>query len=83
MIPTIGHSGKGEGGNGRPSQIVIKNPPANAGDIRDTGLIPGLGRSPGGGHGNPRQYSCLKNPMGRGTWWATVHGVAKSQTRLK
>ena len=56
-----------------------KEPTCQAGD---TGLIPGLGRSPGGGHGNPLQYSCLENPMDRGAWWATVHGVAKSQTRL-
>ena len=47
------------------------------------GLIPGLGRSPGGGQGNPLQYSCLENPMDRGTWWATVHSVKKSWTRLK
>ena len=47
------------------------------------GLIPGLGRSPGGGYDNPLQYPCLENPMDRGAWWATVHGVAKSQTRLK
>ena len=58
----------------------VKNPPANAGDIRDVGLIPGLGRSPGGGHGNPLQYSCLKNPMDRGGWWAMAHRVAKSLT---
>ena len=51
-------------------------------DIRYMGLIPGSGRSPGGGHNNPVQYSCLENPMDRGTWWATIHGVAKSQTRL-
>ena len=51
--------------------------------VRDVGSIPGLGRFPGGGHGNPLQYSCLENPMDRGAWWATVHGVAKSQTRLK
>ena len=62
--------------------LVVKNPPANAGDIRDAGLIPGLGRSPGGEHGNPLQYSCLENPRDRGAWWATVHGVAKHQTRL-
>ena len=62
--------------------LVVKNPLANAGDIRDTGLIPGSGRSSGGGHGNPLQYSCLENPMDRGGWWATVHGVAKSQTQL-
>ena len=63
--------------------LVIKTPPANAGDIRDAGSIPGLGRSPGGGHGNPLQYSCLENPMDRGAWWATVHRVAKSWTQLK
>ena len=56
---------------------MVKNPPANAGD-RDTGSIPGLGRSPGGGHGNPLQYSCPENLMDRGTWRATVHGVAES-----
>ena len=60
--------------------LVVKNLLANAGDIRDTVLIPGLGRSPGEGNSNPLQYSCLENPMGRGAWWATVHGVAKSQT---
>ena len=63
--------------------LLVKNPPANAGDLKDAGSIPGLGRSPGEGHGNPLQYSCLENPMGRGVWWTTVHGVAKSQTRLK
>ena len=63
--------------------LVAKNLPANAGDIRDTGLILGLGRSPGGGHGNPLQYSCLRNPMDRRTWQATAHGVAKNQTRPK
>ena len=62
---------------------MVKNPSANAGDIKDTGLIPGLGRSPGEGNGNPLQYSCLKNPMDRGDWWATVHGVTKSWTLLK
>ena len=51
-------------------------------DTGDPGLIPGSERSPGGGHGNPLQYSCLENPMDRGTWWATVHGVAKSRTQL-
>ena len=63
--------------------LVIKNLPANAGDIRDTGSVPELGRSPGEGHGNPLQYSCLENPMDRGAWWATVHRVAKSWTQLK
>ena len=62
--------------------LVEKNPPANAGDIRDVGLILGLGRSPGGGSGNPVQYFCLENPMDRGAWWAIVHGVAKSWTQL-
>ena len=60
-----------------------KNLPANAGNIRDMGSIPGLGRSPREGHGNPLQYSCLENPQNRGTWWTTVHRIAKSQTRLK
>ena len=59
--------------------LVVKNLPANAGDIRDTGSIPGSGRSPGGGHGNPLQYSCLKNPMDRGFWQAAVHRVTKRQ----
>ena len=63
--------------------LVVKNPPANAGDIRDAGSIPGLGRAPGGGHGSPPQYSCLENPMDRGAWRAAVHRVAKSQTWLK
>ena len=62
--------------------LMVKNPPANAGDIRDTGSVPGLGRSPGEGHGNPLQYSCLENPMDTGAWQATVHRVAKSQTQL-
>ena len=57
--------------------LGVKNPPANAGDIRDAGLVPGLGRYPGGEHGNPLQYSCLENPMDRGAWQAIVHGVAK------
>ena len=57
--------------------LVVKNPLANAGDIRDVGLIPGLGRSPGGGYGNLVQYSCLDNPMDRGVWWATIHRVVK------
>ena len=60
--------------------LVVKNPHANAGDIRNMGLIPGTGRSPGGGHGNPLQYSSLEDPMGRGAWWATVHRVAESDT---
>ena len=63
--------------------LVVKNPPANAGDIRDTGSIPGSGRFPGEGHDNPLQYSCLKYLLDRGAWWATVHRVSKTQTRLK
>ena len=63
--------------------LVVKNPPANAGDIRDVSLIPGLGRSPGGGNGNPLQYSCLGNPTDRGAWRATVHRIVQSQTQLK
>ena len=62
---------------------MVKNLPANAGDARDPDSIPGLGRSRGGGHGNPLQYSCLENPMQRGDWWATVPGVTKSQTWLR
>ena len=59
---------------------MVKNPTANTGDIRDVSLIPGSGSSPGGGHGNPLQYSCLENPMDRGAWWATVHRVAELDT---
>ena len=68
-----------------PSQVVlvVKNLPANIGDIRDKDSVPGLGRPPGGGHDNPLHYSCLKTPMDRGAWWATVHRVAKSWTQLK
>ena len=62
---------------------MVKNLPANGGDVRDTGSIFGSERSPGGGHRNPLQYSCLENPMDRGAWRATVHGVTKSRTRLK
>ena len=63
--------------------LVVKNPPANAGDIRDEGSIPESERSPGGGNGNPLQYSRQENPMDRGAWRATVHGVTKCWTRLK
>ena len=65
-----------------PGGTVVKNPPANAGDARETGSIPGLGRSSEVQNGNLLQYSCLENSMDRGAWWATVHGVAKSQIRL-
>ena len=63
--------------------LVVKNPSINAGNIRDTGSSPGSGRLPGGGHGNPFQYSGLENPTDRGAWWAAVYRVAKSRTRLK
>ena len=58
------------------------NLPVNAGDARDTGLIPGLRRYPGVGNGNPFQYSCLENSMNRGVWWAAVHGVTKTWAQL-
>ena len=61
---------------------MVKNPPANAGDMRNVGSIPGLEKFPGGGHGNPLQYSCLENPMDREAWPGVVHGVTKSQIRL-
>jgi len=61
-----------------PGGSVVKNPPANAGDAGDTGLIIESGRSPGGGNGNSLQYSCLGNPMDRGAWLATIHGVTKN-----
>ena len=60
--------------------LLVKNPPAKAGDIRDVGSIPGSGRSPGEGHINPLQYSCLENPIDREAWWATVHRVSESDT---
>ena len=63
--------------------LVVKNLPDNVGDIKNVGSISGSGRCPGGGHGNPLQYSCLENPMARGAWWATVDRVAKSRTLLK
>ena len=63
--------------------LVVKSPPAHAGNLRDAGSIPRLGRSPGEGNGNPLQYSCLENPMDRGAWWATIHGVTKGQAQLK
>ena len=63
--------------------LVVKSPPANAGDIRDTGSIPGLERSPREGHGNPLQYFCLENTMDPGTWQATVQRFTKRQIRLK
>ena len=59
--------------------LVVKNPPVNAGDMRDVYLITGSGRSPGGGHDNPLLYSCLENPMDIGVWWPTVHRVSQSR----
>ena len=72
-------------GCSRASQValVVKNLPANAGDLRDVGSIPGVGRSPGDGNGNPLLYSCLGNPMDRGAWLATVHSATQSRTQLK
>ena len=66
-----------------PGALAVKNPSANAGDIRVTGSIPRPGRSPGGGQGNPLQYSCLENPMDREAWWVMVDRVAKSQIQMK
>ena len=63
--------------------LVVKNPPANAGNLRNSGSIPGSGRFSGEGHGNPLQYSCLEMSMVRGAWWATVHRITKSRTQLK
>ena len=63
--------------------LVVENPPVNAGDMTDMGLIPGSGRSPGRGHGSPLQYSCLEKPKDRGDWWATVLRAAQSWTLLK
>ena len=63
--------------------LVVKNPPANTGDTGDEGLIPGLGRSPGGGNGNPLQYSCLENPMGKGAWQTAVQRVTQSGIQRK
>ena len=68
---------------GFPGGSVVKNLPANARDTRDVGSIPGSGRSPGWGYGNPFQYFCLENPKDRGAWWAAAHGVAKNWTLLK
>jgi len=68
---------------GFPGGTGGKESTCNAEDLRDLGSIPGLKRSPGGGHGNPLQYSCLENPIDRGAWWATAHGVAQSWTWLK
>ena len=68
---------------GFPGSLVVKNPPANAGDKKDVGSVPELGRSPGGAYGNLFQFSCLENPMDRGPWQATVHGATESRIQLK
>ena len=68
---------------GFPGGSVVKNLPGSAGDTGDEGLIPGSGRSPGGGNGNPLQDSCWRNPMGRGAWWAMLHGAIERWTQLK
>ena len=75
----------GSSRDGMASQVVqvVKTPPANSGASGDMGSILGRGRCPGGGNGNPLQYSCLGNPIDGGAWWATVHEVAQSRTRLK
>ena len=65
---------------GFPGDAVVKNPPANAGDVRDMGSVPGLGKSPREGNGTPLQYSCVENPTDRGAWQTAVHGVTKSGT---
>ena len=81
-VNSVFHLGAIKSG-GFPGSSAVKNSPANAGDLRDAGLIPGSGRSPGEGHGNPLQYSCLENPTDRGAWQVAVYRVAQSWTRLK
>ena len=83
LLPWPGfNSWSGRTLGGFPGGSLVKNLPAKAGDTEDVVSVLGWGRSLGGGNGNPRQYSCLGNHMNRGTWWATVHGVAKSQAGL-
>ena len=77
MVGALGHLGFPGGASGKAPTCQCRL------DIREAGSIPGSGRSPGGGHGNPLQYACLENPMDRGAWWVTVHSVAQSQTRQK
>ena len=67
---------------GFPGELLVKNLPTGVGDTVDTSSLPGLGTCPGGGNGNPFQYSCLNDPINRGVWWARVHGLTKSWTRL-
>ena len=79
---TFGYSSAKWQSSGRPRWLLVKNLPANAGDARDAGSTPGLGRSPGEGNGTPLKDSCLENSMDRGAWWAIAHGVAKSRIQL-
>ena len=83
MVLEVPKTSWGGGGVGFQSGSRGKESACDAGDIRDLGLIHELGRCPGGGHSNPLQYSYLENPMDRGAWWATVHGVPKNRARLK
>ena len=79
-LKRLSSSSSNDIGWGFPAGTGVKNPSASAGDTGDAGSIPGSGRSPGGGNGNPLQYSCLENPVDKGAWWVTVHGVTKNQT---
>ena len=83
MVAWMGGEFEGERIHVWASQVVlvVKDPPTSAGDVRNVGSVPGLGRSPGGGHGNPLQYFCLENPMDRGAWRAAAHGIAKKTTK--
>ena len=83
MTSSLIYLERGIGRDGLPRfLLVVKSLPVNTGDFRDAGLIPGLGKSPGGEHSNPLQYSCVENPMDREAWWATVHRVTKSRRQL-
>ena len=83
LLPCLGYLNSGAVSQSGSVSSKDPIPPASARDVRDASLIPGSGRSPGGGHGNPLQYYCLENPMDRGAWWGTVHSVTQSQTWLK
>ena len=84
LLPrVIGIEPTQQGNGAYQGALLVKNPSASARGAKDMGSVPGSGRSPGGGHGRPLPYSCLENPMDRGAWQATVHGVAQSRTRLK
>ena len=82
QVPNVKLASKHRNIRASQAALVVKNQPENVGDITAVGSIPGSGRPPGGGHGNPAQYSCLENPTDRGAWAATVHWVEKSQTQL-